>query len=96
MSNFVYLYDCRYARQRNARRVSFTKELYGFLYSWKTKTGIKQKRKLGLLDKCVGAEAVADSAIFVPAEYQGEFDSLFYSYQDILTVRIFAVLKEMI
>jgi len=94
LSNFVYLYDCKRARQRNARRVSFTKELYGFLYSWKTKAGIKQKRKPGLLDQCVGAEAVADSAIFVPREYQGEFDSLFYSYQDILTVRIFEVLEE--
>jgi hypothetical protein len=94
MSSFVYLYDCRHARQRNARRVSFTKELYGFLYSWKTKTGTKQRRKPGLLDKCVGAEAVADSAIFVPREYRGEFDSLFHSYQDILTVRIFIVLEE--
>ena len=94
MSSFVYLYDCRHARQRNARRVSFTKELYGFLYSWKTKTGTKQRRKPGLLDKCVGAEAVADSAIFVPREYRGEFDSLFHSYQDILMVRIFIVLEE--
>ncbi len=96
MSNFVYLYDCKHARQRNARRVSFTKDLYGFLYSWKTKTGIKQKRKPGLLDECIGAEAVADSAIFVPGEYQGEFDSLFHSYQDILTVRIFEVLEEVL
>ncbi len=94
MANFVYLYDCKNARQRNARRVSFTKELYGFMYSWKTKTGIKQKRKPGLLDQCVGAEAVADSAIFVPEECRGEFDSLFSSYQDILAVRVFEVLKE--
>ena len=96
MSNLVYLYDCRNARERNARRVSFTKELYGFMYSWKTKVGIKQRRKPGLLDKCVGAEAVADSAIFVPEEYRGEFDSLFSSYQDILAVRVFEVLEEII
>jgi hypothetical protein len=96
MASFVYLYDCKHARQRNARRVSFTKELYGFLYSWKTKAGIKQKRKLGLLDECIGAEAVADSAILVPGEYQGEFDSLFNSYQDILTIRIFEILEEVI
>ena len=56
--------------------------------------GIKQKRKLGLLDECIGAEAVADSAILVPGEYQGEFDSLFNSYQDILTIRIFEILEE--
>ena len=66
------------------------------MYSWKTKTGIKQRRKPGLLDQCVGAEAVADSAIFVPEEYRGEFDSLFSSYQDILAVRIFEVLEEVI
>ncbi len=64
------------------------------MYSWKTKTGIKQKRKPGLLDQCVGAEAVADSAIFVPEEYRGEFDSLFSLYQDILAVRVFEVLGE--
>ena len=64
------------------------------MYSWKTKTGIKQKRKPGLLDQCVGAEAVADSAIFVPGEYRGEFDFLFSSYQDILAVRVFEVLEE--
>jgi len=96
MSSFVYLYDCRNARQRNARRVSFTKELYGFMYSWKTKTGIKQRRKPGLLDQCVGAEAVADSAIFVPEECRSEFDFLFSSYQDILTIRFFEVLEEVV
>ena len=66
------------------------------MYSWKTKVGIKQRRKPGLLDECVGAEAVADSAIFVPEEYRGEFDSLFSSYQDILAVRVFEVLEEII
>jgi hypothetical protein len=96
MANLVYLYDCRNARQRNARRVSFTKELYGFIYSWKTKTGIKQRRKPGLLDQCVGAEAVADSAIFVPEEYRSEFDFLFSSYQDILAIRVFEVLEEVV
>ena len=66
------------------------------MYSWKTKTGIKQRRKLGLLDQCAGAEAVADSAIFVPEEYRGEFNSLFSSYQDILAVRVFEVLEEIV
>jgi len=66
------------------------------MYSWKTKMGIKQRRKPGVLDQCVGAEAVADSAIFVPGEYRGEFDSLFSSYQDILAVRVFEVLEEIV
>ncbi|MHA1903034.1 MAG: hypothetical protein ACXADL_10220 [Candidatus Thorarchaeota archaeon] len=94
MAQYLYLYDCRYARQSNARRVSFTKELYGFIYSWKTKSGIKQKRKPGLLDECIGSEAVADSAIYVPGEYKAVFDALFFDYKDILSTRIFEVLQE--
>ena len=73
MSVFLYLYDFQQARQSNARRVSFTKELYGFTYSWKTKWGIKQKRKLGILEECSGTEAVADSAILVPEDHKNHF-----------------------
>ncbi len=94
MAFFLYLYDCRRARETNARRVSFTKELYGYAYSWKTKTGIKQRRKPGLIDTSEGAYAVADSAIFVPGEYRSLFDSLFASYSDILKARIFEVVRE--
>ena len=94
MAQYLYLYDCRQARQSNARRVAFTKELYGFIYSWKTKSGIRQKRKPGLLDECIGSEAVADSAIFVPDEYKAAFDALFFDYQDILSTRIFEVVRE--
>ncbi len=95
MSKFLYIYDCKNARRSNARRVAFTKELYGFSYSWKTKTGIKEKRKLGLLDEFIGAEAVADSAILVPQEHRMIFDELFGSYSDILKMKVFAVSEEL-
>lgn len=95
MSKLLYIYDCKNARSSNARRVAFTKELYGFSYSWKTKTGLKEKRRLGLLDEFVGAEAVADSAILVPYEYRMLFDELFNSYRDILKMKIFAVTEEL-
>jgi hypothetical protein len=91
---YLYLYDCRHARQSNARRVAFTKELYGYTYTWRTKSEIKEKRKPGLLDECPGAEAVADSAIIVPDEYRSLFDSLFSMYQDILKLRVYEIVKE--
>ncbi|MHA2423424.1 MAG: hypothetical protein ACXAEF_01460 [Candidatus Thorarchaeota archaeon] len=94
MASYLYLYDCLHARRTNARRVAFTKELYGYFYSWKTKSGVKQKRKPGLLDECPGAEAVADSAILVPDEYRSVFDSLFMMYEDILKLRIYEVVQE--
>jgi len=94
MCAFLYLYDFRKARQSNARRVSFTKELYGFLYSWKTKSGVKQKRKPGIIEECPGTEAVADSAILVPLDHKGIFDMLFEEYSDIMDIRIFEVFKE--
>jgi hypothetical protein len=94
MADYLYLYDCKHARRSNARRVAFTKELYGFTYSWKTKSGIKERRKLGLLDECWGANPVADSAIFVPEIHKSLFDSLFESYDDILSIRIYEVLEE--
>ncbi|KXH76099.1 MAG: hypothetical protein AM326_07780 [Candidatus Thorarchaeota archaeon SMTZ-45] len=94
MAFFLYLYDCRRARETNARRVSFTKELYGYVYTWKTKTGIKQRKKPGLIDTSEGAYAVADSAILVPMEYRALFDSLFASYSDILEARVFEVIVE--
>lgn len=93
MSKFLYLYDCKRARQFNARRVSFTKELYGYVYSWRTKSGLKQKKKPGLIDQCPGTEAVADSAILVPEFCKHLFDSLFASYSDILTASIFEVVE---
>ncbi|MHA1881676.1 MAG: hypothetical protein ACTSUO_01350 [Candidatus Thorarchaeota archaeon] len=94
MPNYLYIYDCVNARKTNARRVSFTKELYGFNYSWKTKTGIKQKRSPGLLDECVGAHAISDSAILVPDEHKAIFDMLFSNFQDILTLKIFEVIED--
>lgn len=95
MSIVLYLYDFRQARQSNARRVSFTKELYGFTYSWKTKSGIRQKRKPGIIEECPGTEAVADSAILVPANHKNTFDMLFKEYEDIMDLRVFAVEKEL-
>ena len=74
--------------------MSFTKELYGYVYAWKTKTGIKQRRKPGLIDMSDGAYAVADSAILVPLEHRSAFDSLFSSYSDIMKIRVFEVSGE--
>ncbi len=94
MTQYLYLYDCRQARQSNAKRVSFTKELYGFTYSWKTKYGVKEKRKVGLIEECPGSKAVADSAILVPAEHRGVFDMLFDEYSDIMDLIIYEVAAE--
>lgn len=94
MSYYLFLYDCKRARQTNARRVAFTKELYGYTYSWKTKSGIKQKRKLGLLDQFIGVEAVSDSAILVPEEFFNNFEELFKEYEDIMKRRVFRVQEE--
>lgn len=91
---YLYIYDCTRARQRNARRISFTKDLYGFDYSWRTRAGTKQGRRRGLLDECVGARAVTDSAILVPEEHKSVFDALFKTYQDILETRVYEVLAE--
>jgi hypothetical protein len=93
---YLYLYDCQHARRTNARRVAFTKELYGYYYTWKTKSGIRQKRRPGLLDECPGTEAVADSAILVPSEHRVPFDTLFKMYEDILKLRIFEINQEMV
>ena len=94
LTSYLYLYDCQHARRTNAKRVAFTKELYGYFYTWKTKSGIKQKRKQGLLDECLGAEAVADSAILVPIEHRVLFDALFKMYEDILMLKIYEVVHE--
>ena len=94
LNSYLYLYDCRHARRSNARRVAFTKELYGYVYSWKTKSGLKQKRKPGLIDECPGTEAVADSAILVPFEYRIDFDALFHMYADILKFKIYEIVQE--
>ncbi len=96
MSSYLYLYDCKDARRSNARRVAFTKELYGYTYTWKTKSGIKEKRKPGLLDECVGSEAVADSAILVPEESRVLFESLFSIYKDILSLRVYEIVQEIL
>ena len=96
LTSYLYLYDCQHARRTNARRVAFTKELYGYYYTWKTKSGVKQKRKPGLLDECPGAEAVADSAILVPLEHRVIFDALFKMYDDILKLKIYEVVRELV
>ncbi len=94
MARILYVYDCIQSRRSNARRVAFTKDLYGFKYSWKTKSGIKQRRKHGLIDDHVGSQAVADSTILVPVEHRPVFDLLFDKYKDILNVRIFKIANE--
>ena len=94
VATYLYLYDCTHARRSNARRVAFTKELYGYTYTWKTKSGVREKRKPGLLDECTGAEAVADSAIIVPDEYRSLFSNLFSMYQDILQLRVYEIARE--
>ncbi|MFQ5831893.1 MAG: hypothetical protein ACE5H4_04275 [Candidatus Thorarchaeota archaeon] len=93
-SYFLYLYDCKRARQVNARRVSFTKELHGYVYSWKTRSGIRQRKKAGLIDQCEGAQAVADSAILVPGDFKSIFDQFFLSYMDILVLKVYEVIEE--
>jgi hypothetical protein len=92
---YLYVYDCKQAREANARRVSFTKELYGFVYSWKTKAGYREKRRPGLLEQCVGSSAVTASAILVPAEHRGAFETLFQSYRDILITKTFEVTRQL-
>jgi hypothetical protein len=94
VTSYLYLYDCQHARRTNARRVAFTKELYGYFYTWKTKSGIKQKRRPGLLDECPGAVAVADSAILVPSDHRVVFDALFKMYEDILKLKIYEIVQE--
>jgi hypothetical protein len=91
---YLYVYDCTHSRRTNARRVSFTKELYGFNYSWKTKTGIKTQRKPGLLDTCIGSQAVADSTILVPDDCRSVYDELFRTYQDIVHMKLYRVIEE--
>jgi hypothetical protein len=95
MHAYLYIYDCKQARRSNARRVAFTKELYGFSYSWRTKSGLKESRRTGLLDECIGARSVAESAVIVPDEHKDLFDNLFDSYNDILTTKIFEVSNEL-
>ncbi|MHA1654138.1 MAG: hypothetical protein ACTSVT_09105 [Candidatus Thorarchaeota archaeon] len=91
MSKVLYVYDCRAARAHNARRVAFTKELYGYVYTWKTKKGLKQRKKAGLIDRCPGSIAISDSAIIVPREHKASFNDLFRRYRDILHTYIFEV-----
>ena len=94
MASYLYLYDCKEARRTNARRVAFTKELYVFFYSWKTKSGIKEKRKQGIIEECPGSKSVADSAIYVPIEHKSIFDMLFEEYADILDIVVYEVVAE--
>ncbi len=93
MSFLLYVYDCKKTRQSNARRVAFTKELYGFTYSWKTRSGNKVKRRSGLIDSCPGARSVSDSVILVPESSRMVFDRLFKDYQDIAKVVVFRVME---
>lgn len=95
MGELLYVYDCTESRRRNARRVMFTKELYGFVYTWKTKLGVKEKRKTGLVDECPGSLAIADSTLLVPNRYQGIYSDLFRRYSDIVKVRLYAVTEQL-
>ncbi len=94
MTRWLYVYDCKSSRTRNARRVAFTKELFGYTYAWKTKAGIKQKRKPGIIEQCAGSIVVSDSAILIYDEHKAEFDNLFKKYQDILVIHVFQVIAE--
>ncbi len=94
MTDLLYIYDFINSRDANSRRVSFTKELYGYTYSWKTKSGVKVKRKVGLLEECPGSRIIADSTIIVPVEHRTLFDELFSRYQDIMNLHVFRVEKE--
>ncbi len=91
---FLYVYDCMRSRHRNARRIAFTKELYGVVYRWKTKTGMKEKRKPGLIEQCQGSRPVSESVILVPEEHRGSFDTLFKRYEDILVLHVFQVTED--
>ena len=66
------------------------------MFSMKTKSGIKEKRKPGLLDECIGSKAVADSAILVPEESRALFESLFSIYKDILILRVYEIVQEIL
>jgi hypothetical protein len=94
MKRVIYIYDCKKAREYNARRVAFTKELYGFVYRWKTRNGVKQRRRPGLLEAHPGTEIVSDSAVLVPEEARESFDAFFARYSDILKVSDYVVLEE--
>ncbi len=94
MTDLLYIYDFIRSRTTNARRVAFTKELYGYTYSWRTKAGIKQRRKAGLLEECEGAHIIAESTIFVPSQYKNLFDELFDRFQDIMHLHVYEVVRE--
>ncbi|MGQ9720197.1 MAG: hypothetical protein ACUVXA_02615 [Candidatus Jordarchaeum sp.] len=74
-------------------RIRFYKELFGFKYTWKTKSKKKVKYKSGLLDY-EGCEAAGDSAILVPEEYAEEYSSFFRKYQNIIFCRVFRIVEE--
>lgn len=95
MGELLYVYDCKESKKKNARRVMFTKELYGFVYTWKTKLGIKQKRRSGLLDECLGSLAVADSALLVPDRYRALYSDLFKKYADVVRVKLYSVTEQL-
>ncbi len=95
METVLYVYDCINSRQRNARRIAFTKELYGYTYTWKTRGGLKTRRKPGLVDSSPLCEVVTDSAIMVPVHMKDQFDQLFANYRDILKVRAFSIEREL-
>ncbi|MHA1238621.1 MAG: hypothetical protein ACTSSJ_05205 [Candidatus Odinarchaeia archaeon] len=93
MTKIIYIYDVIRGKQTNPRRVRFSKELYGYKYSWETSEGLKTAYKKGIVSKCK-AEKVGDSAILVEEEDAKEFDTLFMRYMDIIRVRKFRVLRE--
>ncbi|MEM2141931.1 MAG: hypothetical protein QXQ81_01565 [Candidatus Thorarchaeota archaeon] len=91
---YLYVYDCHAGASSNARRVAFTKELYGVRYSWKTKDGVRERNIPGIIDLCAGTEIVTDSAILVPDECRAALDALFERYRDVVYYRVFRVLGE--
>ena len=91
---FLFLYDCNSSKEANSKRVSFTKQLYGYKYKWKTTEGYKERRKPGLLDTCEDANRVNDSAILIPEVCYQECLDLFTEFQDVVQFRIFEVVEE--
>ncbi len=91
---FLFLYDCNSSKEMNSRRVSFTKKLYGYKYRWNTREGYKEQKKSGLLDSCIAANRVNDSAILIPENCYEECLDLFLRFQGILQFRVFEVVRE--
>ncbi len=89
------IYDMRKGMQKNPRRVEFTKGLYGFNYSWDTKSGRKHQRKEGLLEILHSYDKVGESAILMQDEDFDKLKAYFQSYSDVIVARAFKIAHEL-